>query len=98
MDAAMPQPAPAERGLSRTQFEARLAASGILLSPEERDSVFGIASWLSAGVAPLDRGVPRGPKPSVDAADLSIVEAGRRLREGTLCSLDLTRAVLERIA
>jgi aspartyl-tRNA(Asn)/glutamyl-tRNA(Gln) amidotransferase subunit A len=87
-----------EAGLGRSEFDAKLKASGIALSAEERDSVYQLASWLSDGVAGLDTAFPPEVSTLAAAADLSLVEAGRRLRDGTLTSLELTRAVLARIA
>lgn len=86
-----------EGRLSRAEFEARLKAQGIVLSPEESDSVYGLAGWLSEGVAGLAESLPAAPEATEDVADLSIFEAGRRLRDGTLTSLALTQAVLGRI-
>lgn len=97
-----------EAGLSRDDFSARLEARGIVLSREEADSVYGLASWLNEGIAGLAEALPAasddtsGPAGLAvtrsSAPDLSIVEAGRRLRDGSLSSLALTRAALARIA
>lgn len=87
-----------EHRLSRDAFAARLAAQGIVLSPQEADSVHGLASWLSDGIAGLAGVFPHHREAGPDPVDLSIGEAGRRLREGSLTSLELTRAVLARIA
>jgi aspartyl-tRNA(Asn)/glutamyl-tRNA(Gln) amidotransferase subunit A len=87
-----------ETGLSREDFAARLKAQGLVLSRDEADSVYGLANWLSEGVAGLGDAFPSEPEVTTDAADLSIVEAGRKLRDGSLTALALTRAVLARIA
>ena len=97
MPKTMPVDAP-EPGLSRDDFAARLKAQGILLSKEETESVYGLANWLNEGVAGLADAFPAEPEATSDAADLSIIGAGRRLRDGSLTSLALTRAVLARIA
>ena len=97
MPKTMPVDAP-EPGLSRDDFAARLKAQGILLSKEETESVYGLANWLNEGVAGLADAFPAEPEATSDAADLSIIAAGRRLRDGSLTSLALTRAVLARIA
>lgn len=87
-----------EGGLSREDFAARLKAQGIVLNREEADSVYGLASWLSEGVAGLADKFPAEDVATTDAADLTIIDAGRKLRDGSLTSLALTRAVLARIA
>jgi len=97
----MSSPKPQEQppaGLDRAAFEARLKAQGIVLTAEETASVYGLANWLSEGVAGLGATFPASAEASGDAAELSIFEAGRRLREGSLSALELTRAVLARIA
>lgn len=87
-----------EGQLSREEFAARLKAQGLVLSKDEAESVYGLASWLNEGVAGLGEAFPAEPEVRKDAADFSIVEAGQRLRDRTLTSLALTRAVLARIA
>jgi aspartyl-tRNA(Asn)/glutamyl-tRNA(Gln) amidotransferase subunit A len=86
-----------EPGLSRDDFAARLKAQGIELSKDETDSVYRLANWLSDGVAGLADAFPTEPAPTTNAADLPIFDAGRMLRNGSLTSLALTRAVLARI-
>jgi Asp-tRNA(Asn)/Glu-tRNA(Gln) amidotransferase A subunit family amidase len=88
----------AEPGLSREDFAARLKAQGLVLGKDELDSVYGLANWLNEGVAGLAEAFPVEPEVTTDVADLSIGEAGRKLRDGSLTSLALTRAVLARIA
>ena len=80
------------------EFEARLAKHGIVLSADERDSVYGIASWMRDGISGLSTALPDLAPMASSAADLSIREAGQRLRDGSLTSVALTRSVLERIA
>lgn len=97
MSKTMPVETP-EPGLSRDDFAARLKAQGLVLSKDEAESVYGLANWLSEGVAGLGEAFPAEPEATTDAADLSIVDAGRKLRDGSLTSLALTRAALARIA
>lgn len=85
-------------GLARGTFEASLRARGISLPVTEADGVYGLANWLSEGIASLHEAFPEADAPTAALADLDIFEAGRRLRDKTLTSLDLTRAVLARIA
>ncbi|MEQ1768199.1 MAG: amidase, partial [Devosia sp.] len=87
-----------EGSLTRDAFLARLKAQGIVLSAEETDSVYTLANWISEGVAGLDAALPSQDEVVAEAPDLSIIEAGRRFRDGSLTSLALTRAVLARIA
>src|SRR3569833_288882 len=97
----MPKTSPkpdAEGNLDRAAFDAALKARGIALSREEADSVFALATWLSDGVAGLGEAFPAEARQGTEAADLSIVEAGRRLRSGQLTSLALVLAVRARIA
>ena len=84
--------------LSPDDFAARLKAQGLVLSTDEADSVYGLANWLSEGVAGLARTFPPRGQVESDPCDLSIVEAGEKLRDGSLTSVTLTRAVLKRIA
>jgi aspartyl-tRNA(Asn)/glutamyl-tRNA(Gln) amidotransferase subunit A len=85
-------------GLDRNAFAEELRAHGIVLSAAEAENVYGLASWLSEGVARLGETFQeRGIQPA-EAPDLSIMEAGRLLRNGSLTSLELTQAVLSRIA
>lgn len=83
--------------LSREHFAQRLKAQGLVLSREESDSAYSLANWLNEGIADLSNAFPGEAAPSDDLADLSIAEAGRRLRDGSLTSLALTRTVLARI-
>jgi Asp-tRNA(Asn)/Glu-tRNA(Gln) amidotransferase A subunit family amidase len=87
-----------EGRLGRDDFAARLKAQGIVLSRAEIDSVYALANWLNEGVAGLATALPSVSAIDADPADLSIVAAGRALRDGSLTSLALTRAVLARIA
>src|SRR5690349_3713005 len=87
-----------EGQLSREDFAARLKAQGLVLSKDEADSVYGLANWLNEGVAGLAETFPPRAQQGIDPAELSIVEAGRRLRDGSLTAVGLTRAVLARIA
>ena len=87
-----------EGRLSRADFEARLAAQGLVLSRDEAESVYGLATWLNEGVAGLGEVFPPAVEATTELADLSIIEAGKKLRDGSLTALALTRAVLARIA
>lgn len=83
-------------------FAAALEGHGLVLAPEETESVRDRADWLSAGVGKL-AAIESAPQPVADigaeaAPDLDIAEAGRRLRDGRLTSVALTRAHLERIS
>lgn len=99
MAKATPKPEPESSTLGRKTFDASLKAHGIKLSGEESDSVYALATWLSDGVAGLGEVFPADPTNDVaDAAELSIAEAGKRLRDGRLTSAALVRAVLARIA
>ena len=85
-------------------LRAALDANGLALSAEELDSVRRVSASLKAGVtrlAAMDRprpGPTEAPPTDTGAADLTIAEAGRRLRDGRLTSLELTQAHLARIA
>ena len=97
----MPSPEPLPHppsSLSRAEFEASLKAHGVALSLDESDSVYKLAAWLSDGVAALGETLPDEAGSAADALDLTIFEAGKRLRDGSLTSLALTRAHLARIA
>ena len=98
MAKATPKAEPEVGGLSRAQFEAALDAHGIKLRGEDSDSVFALATWLSDGVAALGETFPARDRVAGDAADLSIIQAGRQIRNGGLTSVALVRAVLERIS
>src|ERR1041384_909315 len=97
MPRTMPSETP-EPGLSRDDFAARLKAQGIVLTKDEADSVYALSNWLNEGVAGLADAFPSEPTATTDAADLSFVDAGRKLRDGSLTSVALTRAVLAQIA
>lgn len=86
----------------RASFDAALLARGIALTEAEAADSFGIAAWMDDGVAGLGETLPGDapePMPVDDGApDLSIVEVGRRLRDGSLTSVALLEAHLGRIA
>jgi aspartyl-tRNA(Asn)/glutamyl-tRNA(Gln) amidotransferase subunit A len=86
----------------RTAFDAALRARGIILSDSEAAEAFKVAAWMDDGLAGLAETLPAErlqPQPVDDAAaDLSIVEAGRRLRNGALTSVALVESHLTRIA
>jgi Asp-tRNA(Asn)/Glu-tRNA(Gln) amidotransferase A subunit family amidase len=84
--------------INRQGFAAQLGQLGVKLDADEFASVFGTVEWLEIGLAQLSPAAADAPAAADDAdADLSIIEAGRRLRNGTLTSVALTRAVLARI-
>jgi Asp-tRNA(Asn)/Glu-tRNA(Gln) amidotransferase A subunit family amidase len=83
---------------ARKGFAASVDAHGLALTPAEAESVFKLASWMRDGIAGLDETFPGGATVSEDVLELSLFEQGRRLRDGRLTSLALTRAYLERIA
>ncbi len=95
---------PKPPALTRSRFDQTLAEQHIVLSPDEAESVFGLARWMNEGVAGLDvlgktaGGAMQGQSARENPADLPIAEAGRRLRAGTLTSVDLLEAHLSRIA
>lgn len=74
-------------------FRDRAAAAGLRLSEGEAKSLFGLAAWMSDGLAGT---VP--PAPSDALLDLDILELGARLRDGRLTSVALVEATLQRIA
>src|SRR3569623_113183 len=95
----MPKTSPkpeAEGNLDRAAFDATLKARGIARSREEAESVFALATWLSDGVAGLGDAFPAADRPSAEVADLSMIDAGKRLRTGQLTSLALVQAALAR--
>lgn len=74
-------------------FHDRAAAAGLQLSEAEARGLFGLAAWMSDGLAG-----PVGVLVDDDVLDLDIVELGRRLRDGRLTSVALVDATLRRIA
>lgn len=74
-------------------FEDRLAAAGLSLTEVEAESLFGLAGWMSDGLAG-----PGACAPDEEVLDLDIPELGRRLRDGRLTSAALIEATLRRIA
>jgi len=96
------QPADKPEDARRAAFDAALRARGIAVSAAEAGEAFKIAAWMDDGVAGLGATLPGEPtEPAVvddAAADLSIAEAGSRLRDGSLTSVDLVEAHLRRIA
>lgn len=74
-------------------FHDRVAAAGLHLSEAEARGLFGLAAWMSDGLAG-----PVGVLADDDVLDLDIIELGRRLRDGRLTSVALVDATLLRIA
>lgn len=81
----------------RDAFAKSVARHGLSFSAGEAESVYGLADWMSQGLANLAGALP-GSDGAAEALDLDIVEQGRRLRNGSLTSLALTQACLDRIA
>lgn len=78
-------------------LKARAAEAGLEIPDDRLPQVLATVDWLSGCVTALRKFVAsRGPPMSV--ADLTIIEAGQRLRAGTLTSVELTEAHLSRIA
>jgi len=74
-------------------FHDRAAAAGLHLSEVEAKGLFGLAAWMSDGLAGSV-----GVLADDNVLDLDIVELGRRLRDGRLSSTALVDATLRRIA
>lgn len=74
-------------------FEDRAAAAGLDLNEAEATNLFGLAAWMSDGLAG-----PVAAVPDEDVLDLDIIELGRRLRDGRLTSAALIEATLRRIS
>ncbi|MGV3575394.1 MAG: amidase [Devosia sp.] len=74
-------------------FHDRAAAAGLHLSEAEAKGLFGLAAWMSDGLAG-----PVSVLADDDVLDLDIVGLGRRLRDGRLTSVALVEATLRRIA
>lgn len=89
---------PAMKALRRGDFDAGLKMRGIALSADEADYVFALASQIHQGAAGFGKLFRAADPPGGDPAGLGIFEAGKRLREGSLTCLALTRACLTRIA
>lgn len=89
--------------LGKPAFQADVAAHGLSLPAADAEGIYALANWLHAGIGGLSAVVgpaenhPEAPVQD-DWADLPIIEAGRRLRDGSLTSLGLTKAHLQRIA
>lgn len=85
----------------RADFDAALRARGIAVSAAEADEAFKIATWMDDGVAGLSETLPGEVVEKAvaedAAADLTIIEAGKRLRNGSLTSVALVEAHLKRI-
>jgi aspartyl-tRNA(Asn)/glutamyl-tRNA(Gln) amidotransferase subunit A len=98
----MPKPADMPEDARRARFDAALRARGIAASDAEATEAFKIATWMDDGVAVLPETLPGevgDPTPADDAAaDLTITEAGQRLRDGSLTAVALVEAHLSRIA
>jgi Asp-tRNA(Asn)/Glu-tRNA(Gln) amidotransferase A subunit family amidase len=94
----------APEDLSREAFEQALKSGRLTLSPDERESVYRLASWMHEGIAALGditsegAAAPTSGEARENPADLTIAEAGRRIRAGSLTSESLVVATLERIA
>lgn len=95
-------PARTAEDARRARFDAALRARGIAVSDAEAADAFKIAAWMDDGVAGLEETLPEeAVEPATvndTPAGLSITEAGRRLRDGSLTSVALVEAHLNRIA
>lgn len=96
------EPARTTEDVRRAAFDAALKGRGIMASDTDAGEAFKIAAWMDEGIGGLPETLPGevlALTPVDDAAaDLSIVEVGRRLRDGTLTSVALVDAHLRRIA
>jgi Asp-tRNA(Asn)/Glu-tRNA(Gln) amidotransferase A subunit family amidase len=86
----------------RAAFDAALRERGIAVAAAEAGEAYKVAAWMDDGVAGLAARLPGDVEAPVQvdgsAADLSITEAGARLRDGSLTSVALVEAHLRRIA
>jgi aspartyl-tRNA(Asn)/glutamyl-tRNA(Gln) amidotransferase subunit A len=107
MPDARRKPDAAATDVERARFDTEVETRGLTLSDAEREAVYGVAAWMRDGIAGLASALPAadaaddtpgGLRAVANAADLSIPEAGRRLRDGTLTAVALVEAVLARIA
>ncbi len=80
----------------RAAFDDSLARHGLVLSGSEADSVYQLALWMSRGIAGLETTPVVTPIPT-DVLALSLIEQGQRLRDGSLTSVRLVQAHLDRI-
>lgn len=76
-------------------FRERAAAAGLELQGDEAQNLFGLAAWMSDGLAAP---MPEQPDEAVLDLELDIAELGARLRDGRLSSVALIEATLRRIA
>jgi aspartyl-tRNA(Asn)/glutamyl-tRNA(Gln) amidotransferase subunit A len=82
-----------DRSKQTAYFENRAAAAGFALSEVEAKGLFGLAAWMSDGLAGTVAAAPGG-----DVLELDIAELGARLRDGRLSSAALVDLTLKRIA
>jgi aspartyl-tRNA(Asn)/glutamyl-tRNA(Gln) amidotransferase subunit A len=81
---------------ARAAFSDSVARHGLILSASETESVFQLSLWMSRGIAELD--IAPEPAPTTqDVLALSLIEQGRHLRDGSLTSVGLVQAHLDRI-
>ncbi|WP_449393569.1 amidase [Devosia riboflavina] len=74
-------------------FHDRAAAAGLSLSEAEAKGLFGLAAWMSDGLAGTV-----GAVSDDEVLELDIIELAKRLRDGRLTSVALVEATLRRIA
>lgn len=74
-------------------FRDRAAAAGLDLTEAEAAGLFGLATWMSDGLARAS-----AVAPDEEVLDLDIAELGRRLRDGRLTAVALVEATMRRIA
>lgn len=81
---------------ARAAFDESVARHGLGLSASEADSLYQLTLWMSQGLAGLDTTPVSNPIVQ-DVLSLSLIEQGKRLRDGSLTSVRLVQAHLARI-
>ena len=79
----------------QSPVEAALERHGLSVSPEEADGLSRLAAWMHDGLASVE--VDASTLDTDVCLDLPITELAKRLRDGRLTSVLLTRATLKRI-
>jgi len=81
---------------ARAVFDGRVARRGLSLSASEADSVYQLSAWMRQGIEELDTSSV-ATATAHDVLGSSLIEQGQRLRDGSLTSLALVQAHLDRI-